>query len=165
MRPVLRRLALASTALTIAALTAATGIIASDDPLSRTLRPPVQSALQATLDGLRDRFAEGQATACDRAVLRLGIHAGAALTSWRYPEGATILRHAAADDPIPMVLDASWFSQDPYVAQLVERLGPGVHGPVGVRVDDDLRLALALNPILLTALRSERRNNLETQRR
>lgn len=124
-------------------------VVFSPDPLSAAARIPVQSGLQSLLDGIRDRFATRTSTVCDRAVLRAGAAIGAAIGGVAYPEGAAVLRHALADTGEVLRLDAAWFRQDPWLEAQIRRLGPGVHGPIGARLDDDPRLALAINPFYL----------------
>ena len=125
------------------------GVVFSPDPLSAAARIPVQGRLQSLLDGMRDRFATGTSTACDRGLLRAGAAMGAAIGGLAYPEGAAVLRHAVADRGDVLRLDATWFRQDPWLEAQIRGLGPGVHGPIGVRLDDDPRLALAINPFYL----------------
>jgi hypothetical protein len=125
------------------------GAIVSDDPVSRGIRAVAERALADRVEHLMSRAEEGRLRWIDRCMLRTGLFVGAALCRGSYPEAAAVLRHAVRGGGADLELPAAYFSRSEYLRQQIERLGPGVHGPIALDQRQDWRLSVAVNPYYL----------------
>jgi hypothetical protein len=112
-------------------------------------RHAFESAVNTYLDEARRRGAGEGLTRVDAIVLHAGVAIGSLAGRAISPEGSRILWHAVHGDGTELALDPAYFRRSELVAGLIERLGPGRHGPIGVHPHEDWRVALALNPIYL----------------
>jgi hypothetical protein len=138
------------TLLTLFACGAGAGVfLFSPDPLSEVVRDAVGNRLNHHFDEMYLRARRGQATSADRFTLRVvygGMVAGGRLA---YPEAASILGHYLEGRTDDLILSADYFRRSPVVRRALRTKACGRIGPVGLRTNEDPRLAYALNPFFI----------------
>ncbi|QQZ30870.1 hypothetical protein HMY34_04750 [Thiothrix subterranea] len=85
----------------------------------------------------------------DKTILHSGILTGIAVSWFRYPEASALLFHYVYGDGSDLSLSADYFRESGYLKEKIAALGIGQHGAIGLRQQDDWRLALTLNPYYL----------------
>lgn len=120
-----------------------------DDPVSTTLRQHTEQAVNQHIEGMRVRQIADKTTSFDRFACHVAVNLGRVIGWLAYPEAGHILTHYAYGNGEPLELDAGYFSQSQYLQQQINKLGTGDHGPLTMRITQDPRVALALNPYYL----------------
>ncbi len=120
-----------------------------DDPYSRKFRAITEGAVNLYAAGLENRASSNRLSLVDRAVLHTSAFSGIIVSKYHYPEASKLLFHYLYGGGDELELSAEYFSKSVYLRSVIDSLGEGEHGPIGLRQSDDWRLSLALNPYYL----------------
>ena len=125
------------------------GMVFSSDPISSKLRSSFEFGTNNYIEKLAHRASSNDLTLGDRIVLRSSVSLGILVSKINYPEASMLLKHYIRGDGADLELDSDYFKSSEYLKQVVLDLGPGNHGPIALRQNQDWRLSLALNPYYL----------------
>ena len=124
-------------------------ITSLSDPISNKLRKNTEYVLNGYFQRLADRGAKGKLNFLDKSILHTGLLAGITISRFIYPEAADLLYHYVYGDGSPLELSSDYFKKCKYLTSKIQKLGHGIHGPIGLRQYQDYRLSLAFNPYYL----------------
>lgn len=124
-------------------------ITSLDDSISKQLRKRTEYALSGYFDRLAERGAKGELNFLDKTILHSGLLTGTFISQFVYPEAADLLFHYVYGDGSDLELASAYFKKSNYLSSKIDKLGPGIHGPIGFKQHQDYRLSLAFNPYYL----------------
>lgn len=121
-----------------------------DDAISQNLRFATEGVVNGYIDDLSDKATKNELNTFDRSFLHSSISKGIMFSRSKYPEASTLLQHFVYGDGSELELIAEHFKESPYLQNKIAELGEGEHGPIALTQEDDMRLALAVNPYYLS---------------
>jgi len=128
----------------------ALSIILLDDAISQNIRFATEGVVNGYVDDLSEKATNDELNTFDRSFLHSSISKGIMFSRGKYPEASTLLQHFVYGDGSDLELSSDYFKDSPYLQAKVSELGEGEHGPISLTQEDDLRLAMAVNPYYLS---------------